>query len=55
MKIERLAIPDVVLITPKNFRDERGFFSETWNEQALLAAGPSLAPTVTVRGRPRGK
>ena len=23
--------------------------------QALLAAGPSLAPTVTVRGRPRGK
>lgn len=39
MKIERLAIPDVVLITPKNFRDERGFFSETWNEQTLLAAG----------------
>ena len=23
--------------------------------QALLAPGPSLAPTVTVRGRPRGK
>lgn len=42
MKIERLAIPDVVLITPKNFRDERGFFSETWNERTLSAAGFDL-------------
>lgn len=42
MKIERLAIPDVVLITPKNFRDERGFFSETWNERTLSAAGIDL-------------
>ncbi len=42
MKIERLAIADVVLITPKNFRDERGFFSETWNEQTLSAAGFDL-------------
>ncbi len=42
MKIERLAISDVILITPKNFRDERGFFSETWNEQTFSSAGIDL-------------
>ncbi len=30
MKFERLAIPDVVLVTPKRFGDDRGFFSETY-------------------------
>ncbi len=39
MKIERLAICDVILITPKKFADARGFFSETWNERALSDAG----------------
>jgi dTDP-4-dehydrorhamnose 3,5-epimerase len=39
MKIERLAIPDIVMITPARFGDDRGFFSETWNERALTAAG----------------
>jgi dTDP-4-dehydrorhamnose 3,5-epimerase len=34
-----LAIPEVKLITPPIFRDERGFFSETYNRQALAAAG----------------
>lgn len=42
MIIERLAIPDVVLIRPRKFGDSRGFFSETWNRQALLAAGIDL-------------
>lgn len=42
MKIERLAISDVILITPKNFRDERGFFSETWNEQTFSSSGIDL-------------
>ncbi len=28
---EQLAIPDVVLITPQVFVDERGFFAETYN------------------------
>jgi dTDP-4-dehydrorhamnose 3,5-epimerase len=37
MNIERLAIPDVLLITPGKFADSRGFFSETWS-QAKLAA-----------------
>jgi dTDP-4-dehydrorhamnose 3,5-epimerase len=39
MQLEALAIPDVKLVTPRIFRDARGFFSETWNERALAAAG----------------
>lgn len=42
MRIERLAIADVVLIAPKIFRDERGFFSETWNAQTFVAQGLNL-------------
>lgn len=37
--IETLAIADVLVITPKIHRDERGFFSETYNQRALAAAG----------------
>lgn len=33
--IERLAIDDVWLFTPRRFEDERGWFSETFNEAAL--------------------
>ncbi len=39
MRIERLAIPEVVLITPPRFGDDRGFFSETWRQDRLEAAG----------------
>jgi dTDP-4-dehydrorhamnose 3,5-epimerase len=39
INVEPLAIPDVKLITPPIFRDERGFFSETYNRDALAAAG----------------
>jgi dTDP-4-dehydrorhamnose 3,5-epimerase len=39
MEVQPLAIFDVKLITPKIFRDERGFFSETYHRQALAAAG----------------
>jgi dTDP-4-dehydrorhamnose 3,5-epimerase len=39
VKIESLAIADVKLITPMKFGDERGFFSETWKDQALRDAG----------------
>lgn len=28
-------IPDVKVITPRRFSDERGFFSETWNSSVL--------------------
>jgi len=32
-------IPDVVLITPKVFGDQRGFFLESWQEAKFAAAG----------------
>ena len=39
MHITSLAIPDIKVITPKIFRDDRGFFSETYNVAALIEAG----------------
>ena len=33
--ITPLAIPDVLLITPKRHGDARGWFAETWSERAL--------------------
>jgi dTDP-4-dehydrorhamnose 3,5-epimerase len=39
MDVKALEIPVVKLIQPKIFRDERGFFSETYSKLALKAAG----------------
>jgi dTDP-4-dehydrorhamnose 3,5-epimerase len=39
MKVERLAIPDVILVTPARFGDSRGFFSETFNARRYAEAG----------------
>lgn len=39
IKIEALAIPDVKLVTPPRFGDDRGFFSETYNAEKFKAAG----------------
>ncbi len=39
MKVERLEIPDVLLLTPPRFGDERGFFSETWKQRQFAEAG----------------
>ena len=38
MKATRLAIPDVVLIEPRVFEDERGMFFESFNELAFVNA-----------------
>jgi len=38
MKAVRLAIPDVILLEPKVFGDERGFFFESYNRHAFLDA-----------------
>jgi len=38
-EITRLAIPDVLLITPKRHGDARGFFSETYSRKTLAEAG----------------
>lgn len=42
MEIERTAIPDVMLFTPKRFGDVRGFFSETFNKRTMAEAGIGL-------------
>jgi dTDP-4-dehydrorhamnose 3,5-epimerase len=39
MKVERLAIPDVILVIPPRFGDARGFFSETFNAARFADAG----------------
>ncbi len=39
MKFTPLAIPDVILIEPKVFGDERGFFYESWNTDEFAANG----------------
>jgi len=39
VNVIRTALPDVLLIEPKVFADERGFFFESWNKRALAAAG----------------
>jgi dTDP-4-dehydrorhamnose 3,5-epimerase len=39
MIVERLAIPEVILLIPQRFSDPRGFFSETWNEARFTDAG----------------
>lgn len=39
MQVERLAIPDVMVVTPKRFGDQRGFFAETWSRRTYAEAG----------------
>ena len=60
MKVEKLAIPEVILLTPPRFGDARGFFSEVFNVRRFAAAGVDLpfvqdnqslsAKTGTIRG-----
>ncbi|MDO9524363.1 MAG: dTDP-4-dehydrorhamnose 3,5-epimerase [Gemmobacter sp.] len=37
--IEETGLPGVVIITPRRFGDDRGFFSETWNRKVMKAHG----------------
>jgi len=37
--VERLAVRDVLLLTPQRFADPRGFFSETWVQTRFADAG----------------
>ena len=39
MNVVATAIPEVKLITPRVFSDNRGYFKETWNRQAFSDAG----------------
>lgn len=39
MDVETTRLPGVVVLTPRRFEDERGFFCETWNAETHAAAG----------------
>jgi dTDP-4-dehydrorhamnose 3,5-epimerase len=39
LNVEQLAVPGVLLLTPRRFNDPRGFFSETWNQTRFAEAG----------------
>jgi dTDP-4-dehydrorhamnose 3,5-epimerase len=39
MNIMETALPGVLLLTPKIYRDDRGAFMETWNRQLYAEAG----------------
>jgi dTDP-4-dehydrorhamnose 3,5-epimerase len=43
MQVMPTAIPDVKVIEPKVFGDERGFFMESWNARAFADAGINAA------------
>lgn len=42
MKVTALDIPEVKILTPRKFGDDRGFFSETYNRKTLLEFGIDL-------------
>lgn len=39
MKVERLSIPEVFVVTPPKYGDARGFFSEIYNAAAFAGVG----------------
>ena len=39
MKAIPATIPDVLIVEPKIFGDERGFFYESWNQRTLVSVG----------------
>lgn len=43
MKVTATAFPEVKLIEPRVFGDERGFFYESWNARAFAAEGLDFA------------
>ncbi|MGI1662081.1 dTDP-4-dehydrorhamnose 3,5-epimerase [Palleronia sp. KMU-117] len=39
MQVEQTALDGVLILTPRRFGDDRGWFSEVWNRRALTKAG----------------
>jgi dTDP-4-dehydrorhamnose 3,5-epimerase len=39
MNISETSLPGVLVITPRIYRDDRGAFMETWNQQGMAEAG----------------
>jgi len=60
MEVERLDIPDVLVLTPRRFEDARGYFAEVWNARTFASIGLDLTfvqdnqslsrPAGTIRG-----
>lgn len=60
MDVTQTSLPGVVLLTPRRFGDDRGWFSETWNKRTLADIGITVefvqdnhsmsGPTGTLRG-----
>lgn len=42
MQIERTPLDGVLVLTPRRFGDERGFFSESWSRRAMAEAGVEI-------------
>lgn len=42
MDVQALAVPEVKLVTPRRFSDDRGWFAETWSRAKLAEAGIDL-------------
>ncbi|WP_282170641.1 dTDP-4-dehydrorhamnose 3,5-epimerase [Ruegeria atlantica] len=42
MKVERSALPGVLIIVPDRFKDGRGFFSESWNYKSMKLHGVDM-------------
>lgn len=42
MQIDETPLAGVLILTPRRFADDRGFFSESWNRKTLRAAGLDL-------------
>lgn len=43
LEITNTAIPDVKILTPRRFGDDRGFFCESWNARRMADAGLDIA------------
>lgn len=42
MKIQKTSLPGVLILAPRRFGDDRGFFAESWNRKTLHEAGLDL-------------
>lgn len=42
LDIERTPIPDLLILTPRRFGDNRGFFCESWNSKRMSEHGVDL-------------
>ncbi|KAA2313660.1 dTDP-4-dehydrorhamnose 3,5-epimerase [Pseudooceanicola sediminis] len=43
MDVSATSLPEVFILTPRRFGDDRGFFSESWNAQRMAGAGLDIA------------